>query len=127
MEFVVHFTGDEGQVARVSEKPFFIMDCTGSLVWEQMERAEHSLRLQVFLALRWSLSLTFLCGSYCFGLSQQTRGEYQHFWTVFVPISKMDNTVKGRQRMSWRGSSGTSVYKAGYGKALFTAKILQSE
>ena len=36
---------------------------------EQMERAELFLRLQVFLALRWSLSLAFLCGSYCLGFS----------------------------------------------------------
>ena len=39
----------------------------------------------------------------------------------------MDNTVKGRERKSWRGSSGTSDYKAGYEKALLTARNLQSE
>ena len=39
----------------------------------------------------------------------------------------MEKTVKGRERKSWRGSSGTSDYKAGYEKALLTARNLQSE
>ena len=51
--------------------------------------------------------------------------EYQHFWTVFVPNSKVDNTVNGRERKSWRGD--TSDYKAGCEKALLTARNLQSE
>ena len=53
--------------------------------------------------------------------------EYQHFWTVFVPNTKVDNTVEGRERKSWRGDPGTSDYKAGYEKALLTARNLQSE
>ena len=52
--------------------------------------------------------------------------EYQHFWTVFVP-TKVDNTVKNRERKSWRGEPGTSDYRAGYEKALLTARNLQSE
>ena len=52
--------------------------------------------------------------------------EYQHFWKVFVP-TKVDNTVKNRERKSWRGEPGTSDYRAGYEKALLTARNLQSE
>ena len=52
--------------------------------------------------------------------------EYQHFWTVFVP-TKVDNTVKNRERKSWQGEPGTSDYRAGYEKALLTARNLQSE
>ena len=53
--------------------------------------------------------------------------EYQHFWTVFVPNSKGDNTVKSRERKGWREDPGTSDYKAGYEKALQAARNLQSE
>ena len=52
--------------------------------------------------------------------------EYQHFWTVFVP-TKMDNTVKNREPKSWRREPGTSDYRAGYEKALLTARNIQSE
>ena len=34
---------------------------------------------------------------------------------------------KNRERKSWRGEPGTSDYKAGYEKALLTARNLQSE
>ena len=94
---------------------------------EQMERAEHFLQQQVFLVLRWSLGLAFLCGSYCLGSVRQTKSEYQHFWTVFVPNSKMDNIVKSRERKCWRGNSCTSDYKTGYERALLTARNIQSE
>ena len=40
--------------------------------------------------------------------------EYQHFWTVFVPNSKGDNTGKNREGKGWRGDPSTSNYKAGY-------------
>ena len=53
--------------------------------------------------------------------------EYQHFWTVFVPNSKGDNTGKSREGKSWRGDPGTSHYKAGYEKALQAARNFQSE
>ena len=52
--------------------------------------------------------------------------EYQHFWTVFVPTT-VDNTLKNRERKSWRGEPGTSDYRAAYAKALLTARHLQSE
>ena len=52
--------------------------------------------------------------------------EYQHFWTVFVP-TKVDNTLNNRERKSRRGEPGTSDYRAGYEKALLTARNLQSE
>ena len=52
--------------------------------------------------------------------------EYQHCWTVFVP-TKVDNNFKNRERKSWRGEPGTSDYRAGYEKALLTARNLQSE
>ena len=52
--------------------------------------------------------------------------EYQHFWTVFV-LTKVDNTVKNRERKSWRGEPNTPDYRAGYEKALLTARNLQSE
>ena len=45
---------------------------------------------------------------------------------LFVP-TKMDNTVKNRERKNWRGEPGTSDYRAGYGKTLITARNLQSE
>ena len=45
---------------------------------------------------------------------------------MFVP-TKVDNTVKNRERKSWRGEPGTSDYRAGYEKALLTARNLQSE
>ena len=35
--------------------------------------------------------------------------------------------MKGRELKSWRGDPGTSDYKAGYEKALLTARNLQSE
>ena len=35
--------------------------------------------------------------------------------------------MKGRELKSWRGDPGTSDYKAGYKKALLTARNLQSE
>ena len=37
--------------------------------------------------------------------------EYQHFWTVFVPNSKVDNTVKSRERKSWRGDQVPRITK----------------
>ena len=46
---------------------------------------------------------------------------------MFVPNSKVDNTVKSRERKGWRGDPGTSDYKAGYEKALLAARNLQSE
>ena len=69
------------------------------------------------------------CLSVCtvWGSMRQTKSEYQHFWTVFVPNSKMNNTVKGRERKCWRGNSGTSDYKTRYERALLTSRNLQSE
>ena len=48
--------------------------------------------------------------------------EYQHFWTVFVPNSKGDNTGKSREGKGWRGEANTSEYRAGYEKSTSQCK-----